>query len=170
MEGRERARRAGVKMGRKPILSAHQIAEIRSRKAHGKSCPLPRKIIPSFAKHNFKGQIIRRKILFYRATWNTRCCGGGHAAGSVGAVNHRFAHHCEANHGSRVAFLSPWRTRGATRPPQQEGSLLTVLSGLALALLANGATAMALRAAGRLASFMLSWNAARHFPHSGGNS
>ena len=36
-EGRERARRAGVKMGRKPILSAHQIAEIRSRKANGKS-------------------------------------------------------------------------------------------------------------------------------------
>ena len=30
-EGRERAKRAGVKMGRKPILSAHQIAEIRSR-------------------------------------------------------------------------------------------------------------------------------------------
>jgi DNA invertase Pin-like site-specific DNA recombinase len=36
-EGRERARRAGVKMGRKPILSAHQIAEIRSRKANGES-------------------------------------------------------------------------------------------------------------------------------------
>ena len=35
MEGRERAIRAGVKMGRKPILSAHQIAEIRSRKANG---------------------------------------------------------------------------------------------------------------------------------------
>jgi DNA invertase Pin-like site-specific DNA recombinase len=34
-EGRERAKRAGVKMGRKPILSAHQIAEIRSRKANG---------------------------------------------------------------------------------------------------------------------------------------
>ena len=37
MEGRERAKRAGVKMGRKPILSAHQIAEIRSRKANGES-------------------------------------------------------------------------------------------------------------------------------------
>ena len=36
-EGRERAKRAGVKMGRKPILSAHQIAEIRSRKANGES-------------------------------------------------------------------------------------------------------------------------------------
>jgi len=34
-EGRERAKRAGVKMGRKPILSAHQIAEIRTRKANG---------------------------------------------------------------------------------------------------------------------------------------
>ena len=31
------AKRAGVKMGRKPILSAHQIAEIRSRKANGES-------------------------------------------------------------------------------------------------------------------------------------
>jgi len=37
MEGRDRAKRAGVKMGRKPILSAHQIAEIRSRKANGES-------------------------------------------------------------------------------------------------------------------------------------
>ena len=36
-EGRERAKRAGVKMGRKPILSVHQIAEIRSRKANGES-------------------------------------------------------------------------------------------------------------------------------------
>jgi len=36
-EGRERAKRAGVKMGRKPILSAHQIAEVRSRKANGES-------------------------------------------------------------------------------------------------------------------------------------
>jgi DNA invertase Pin-like site-specific DNA recombinase len=36
-EGRERAKRVGVKMGRKPILSAHQIAEIRSRKANGES-------------------------------------------------------------------------------------------------------------------------------------
>jgi len=36
-EGRERAKRAGVKMGRKPILTAHQIAEIRSRKANGES-------------------------------------------------------------------------------------------------------------------------------------
>jgi DNA invertase Pin-like site-specific DNA recombinase len=37
VEGRERAKRAGVKIGRKPILSAHQIAEIRSRKANGES-------------------------------------------------------------------------------------------------------------------------------------
>ena len=36
-EGRERAKRAGVKMGRKPLLSPHQIAEIRGRKAGGKS-------------------------------------------------------------------------------------------------------------------------------------
>ena len=32
MDGRERAKRAGVKMGRKPILSAHQIAEVRSER------------------------------------------------------------------------------------------------------------------------------------------
>ena len=37
MEGRERAKRAGVKMGRKPLLSPHQIAEIRGRKANGES-------------------------------------------------------------------------------------------------------------------------------------
>ena len=36
-EGRERAQRAGIKMGRKPILTAHQIAEVRSRKANGES-------------------------------------------------------------------------------------------------------------------------------------
>ena len=36
-EGRERAKRAGIKMGRKPLLSAHQIAEIRNRKANGES-------------------------------------------------------------------------------------------------------------------------------------
>jgi DNA invertase Pin-like site-specific DNA recombinase len=36
-EGRERAKRAGVKMGRKPLLSPHQIAEIRGRKANGES-------------------------------------------------------------------------------------------------------------------------------------
>ena len=36
-EGRERAKRAGVRMGRKPILSAHQVAEIRERKASGES-------------------------------------------------------------------------------------------------------------------------------------
>ena len=33
MEGRERAKRSGVRMGRKPILSPHQVAEIRRRKA-----------------------------------------------------------------------------------------------------------------------------------------
>jgi DNA invertase Pin-like site-specific DNA recombinase len=36
-DGRERAKRAGVKMGRKPLLSAHQIAEIRERKTAGES-------------------------------------------------------------------------------------------------------------------------------------
>jgi DNA invertase Pin-like site-specific DNA recombinase len=36
-DGRERAKRAGIRMGRKPILSPHQIAEVRSRKADGKS-------------------------------------------------------------------------------------------------------------------------------------
>ncbi|PSO19783.1 recombinase family protein [Bradyrhizobium sp. MOS002] len=37
MEGRERAKRAGVRMGRKPLLSPHQIAEVRERKANGES-------------------------------------------------------------------------------------------------------------------------------------
>jgi DNA invertase Pin-like site-specific DNA recombinase len=37
MEGRERAKRAGVKMGRKRLLSLHQIAEILGRKANGES-------------------------------------------------------------------------------------------------------------------------------------
>jgi DNA invertase Pin-like site-specific DNA recombinase len=36
-EGRERAKRAGIKMGRKPLLNAHQVAEIRNRKANGES-------------------------------------------------------------------------------------------------------------------------------------
>jgi DNA invertase Pin-like site-specific DNA recombinase len=36
-EGRARAVRAGVRMGRKPKLSPHQIAEVRSRKADGDS-------------------------------------------------------------------------------------------------------------------------------------
>jgi DNA invertase Pin-like site-specific DNA recombinase len=36
-EGRERAKRAGVKMGRKRLLSPHQIVEIRGRKAGGES-------------------------------------------------------------------------------------------------------------------------------------
>jgi DNA invertase Pin-like site-specific DNA recombinase len=37
MEGRERAKRSGIRMGRKPILSPHQVAEIRNRKANGES-------------------------------------------------------------------------------------------------------------------------------------
>jgi DNA invertase Pin-like site-specific DNA recombinase len=36
-EGRARAVRAGIRMGRKPKLSPHQIAEVRSRKADGES-------------------------------------------------------------------------------------------------------------------------------------
>jgi DNA invertase Pin-like site-specific DNA recombinase len=36
-EGRARAIRAGVRMGRKPKLTPHQIAEVRSRKAEGES-------------------------------------------------------------------------------------------------------------------------------------
>jgi len=36
-EGRERAKRAGVRMGRRPKLSAHQIAEVRDRKRLGES-------------------------------------------------------------------------------------------------------------------------------------
>jgi DNA invertase Pin-like site-specific DNA recombinase len=36
-EGRTRAIKAGIRMGRKPILSPHQIAEIRNRKAAGES-------------------------------------------------------------------------------------------------------------------------------------
>ena len=36
-EGRERAKKAGIRMGRKPILTPHQIAEVRQRKAGGES-------------------------------------------------------------------------------------------------------------------------------------
>ncbi len=36
-EGREFAKRAGIRMGRKPILSAHQITEVWERKAGGES-------------------------------------------------------------------------------------------------------------------------------------
>ena len=36
-EGRERAKRNGIRMGRKPKLSSHQIAEVRDRKAGGES-------------------------------------------------------------------------------------------------------------------------------------
>jgi DNA invertase Pin-like site-specific DNA recombinase len=36
-EGRQRAKRAGVRMGRKPKLTPHQIAEVRDRKAAGES-------------------------------------------------------------------------------------------------------------------------------------
>jgi DNA invertase Pin-like site-specific DNA recombinase len=36
-EGRERAKRAGVRMGRKPVLSLYQITEVRERKAAGES-------------------------------------------------------------------------------------------------------------------------------------
>ena len=36
-EGRERAKRSGVKMGRKPKLTPHQIAEVRDRKGAGES-------------------------------------------------------------------------------------------------------------------------------------
>ena len=36
-DGRERAKQSGIRMGRKPILSPHQAAEIRSKKANGES-------------------------------------------------------------------------------------------------------------------------------------
>jgi len=36
-EGRELAKRSGIRMGRKPLLSPHQIAEVRDRKAGGES-------------------------------------------------------------------------------------------------------------------------------------
>ena len=39
-EGRERAKRSGVKMGRKPKLTPHQIAEVRDRKRLGESVRL----------------------------------------------------------------------------------------------------------------------------------
>jgi DNA invertase Pin-like site-specific DNA recombinase len=37
-DGRERAKKAGVKFGPKPKLSVHQIEEIRKRKELGESC------------------------------------------------------------------------------------------------------------------------------------
>jgi DNA invertase Pin-like site-specific DNA recombinase len=36
-EGRELAKKNGVSMGRKPLLSPYQIAEVRQRKANGES-------------------------------------------------------------------------------------------------------------------------------------
>jgi DNA invertase Pin-like site-specific DNA recombinase len=37
-DGRERAKKAGVKFGPKPKLSSHQIEEVRQRKERGESC------------------------------------------------------------------------------------------------------------------------------------
>lgn len=37
-DGRERAKKAGVRFGPKPKLSAHQIQEIKERKEAGESC------------------------------------------------------------------------------------------------------------------------------------
>jgi DNA invertase Pin-like site-specific DNA recombinase len=45
-QGRERAKRARVRMGRKPILSHHQMAEIRDRKA---ACESVRQLARSYA-------------------------------------------------------------------------------------------------------------------------
>ena len=56
-EGRERAKRAGVKMGRKPLLSPHQIAEIRGRKAAGKSVRIPGSILWREPEYDISGQI-----------------------------------------------------------------------------------------------------------------
>ena len=56
-EGRERARRAGVKMGRKPILSPHQIAEIRGRKANGEGVSLPGAVLQRVPQHHIKSVI-----------------------------------------------------------------------------------------------------------------
>ena len=53
--GRERAKRSGVRMGRKPILSPHQVAEIRNRKANGESSSLLSSILRCLAKYNFAG-------------------------------------------------------------------------------------------------------------------
>ncbi len=36
-EGRELAKKNGVRMGRKPLLTPHQVAEVRQRKANGES-------------------------------------------------------------------------------------------------------------------------------------
>ncbi len=36
-EGRELAKKNGIRMGRKPLLTPHQIAEVRQRKANGES-------------------------------------------------------------------------------------------------------------------------------------
>jgi DNA invertase Pin-like site-specific DNA recombinase len=36
-EGRELAKKNGIRMGRKPLLTPHQVAEIRQRKANGES-------------------------------------------------------------------------------------------------------------------------------------
>ncbi len=56
-DGRERAKRAGVKLGRKPLLSAHQISEIRGRKSHWGICPIFGSVLRRKPQHDFKGEV-----------------------------------------------------------------------------------------------------------------
>ena len=58
-EGRERAKHAGVKMGRKRLLSPHQILEIRGRKANGEFCEIFGSILWCKPEYNLKGPIAR---------------------------------------------------------------------------------------------------------------
>ena len=55
-EGRERAKRAGVKMGRKPLLSPHQIAEILGERL-AVIRQIPGSILLREPEYDIKGQI-----------------------------------------------------------------------------------------------------------------
>ena len=56
-EGRERAKCDGVKMGRKPLLTPHQIAEIRGRKAGGKSVRFLARSYGVSSEYDFESEI-----------------------------------------------------------------------------------------------------------------
>ena len=57
-EGRDRAIRAGIRMGRKPKLSSHQMAEVRERKIAGESTRVLGKVLRGKSQYNFTGQIV----------------------------------------------------------------------------------------------------------------
>ena len=59
-EGRERAKKAGVRMGRKPILTPHQIAEVRGAKSGRRIRPSTRPILQGQPEHDIASAVVRR--------------------------------------------------------------------------------------------------------------